>query len=139
MTFEGDILIPGGAEGRALRLDAPISFWGGIDPATSEIILADHPQRGEKIAGVVLVVPELVGSSSSAAVMLELCYAGLAPTALLLGRRDAILPVGVLVAGQMGWDTVPVVALSELPFRTGDHVQIRDDGSVVCIDTPSAQ
>lgn len=138
MTFEGDILIPGEAEGRVLRLDAPISFWGGIDPATSEIILADHPQRGEKIAGVVLVVPELVGSSSSAAVMLELCYAGLAPACLVLATRDAILPVGVLVAGQMGWDTVPVVVVSEPPFRTGDHVQVRNDGRVVGIDAPSA-
>ena len=132
MRLRGDVLIPGEAQGRALRLDAPISFWGGIDPATSTIVLAGHPQQGEKVAGVVLIVPELVGSSSSAAVMLELCYAGIAPTALILGTRDAILPVGVLVAGQMGWNALPVIALSDPPFCTGDHLQISIDGAVNC-------
>ena len=138
MNLNGEVLIPGEAAGRALRLDAPISFWGGVDPATSSIVLAGHPQFGERIAGVVLIVPELVGSSSSAAVMLELCYADLAPTALVLGARDAILPVGVLVARQMGWNTVPVIALCEPPFRTGDHLEIGVDGSIICTPRSSA-
>ena len=132
MKVQGDILIPGTAEGPALRLDAPISFWGGIDPATSEIVLAGHPQCGKNIADVVLVVPELIGSSSSAAVMLELCYADAAPAALVLGGRDAILPVGVLVAGQMGWKTVPVISLRDPPFHTGDLLHVHGDGTIHC-------
>ena len=139
MTLNGEVLIAGEAEGRALRLEAPISFWGGVDPATSAIVGAGHPQCGEPIAGVVLVVPELVGSSSSSAVMLELCYAGLAPAALVLGMRDAILPVGVLVAGQMGWNTVPVVVHEELPFRTGDHLRVAIDGSVTCTSSTATR
>ena len=32
--------------GRALVLDEPLSLWGGMDPATGEVIDAHHPQRG---------------------------------------------------------------------------------------------
>jgi uncharacterized protein len=44
MTWHAEVLFEGQAEGEALRLDAPISFWGGISPETSEITLAGHPQ-----------------------------------------------------------------------------------------------
>ena len=113
-----------------LRLDEPVSFWGGISPATSEVVLAGHPQRGERIAGSILVLPQPIGSSSSASVILELLYQGQAPRALILGVRDAILPIGVLVARQMNWDAIPVLAMAAPPFRTGDALQIREDGAI---------
>ncbi len=131
MRWQGEILLSGEAEGTVLRLDAPISFWGGIDPATGVVTLAGHPQRGKSVAGTILVIPRLIGSSSSSAVMLELCYSGLAPAALILGGRDAILPVGAVVAQQMGWPTVPVVVLPDPPFRTGDRLSLDRAGMIV--------
>ncbi len=130
MTWQADILVAGEANGTVLRLDAPISFWGGIDPATATITLAGHPQRGESIAGTILVIPRLIGSSSSSAVLLELCHGGLAPKALILGRRDAILPVGVIVSRQMGWPTIPVLLLSAPPFLSGDRLSVDRNGLV---------
>ena len=130
-TWQADVLFDGRAEGIVLRLDKPISFWGGVNPNTSEITLAGHPQCGVKIAGAILVIPQLIGSSSSSAVMLELLYSNVAPRALILGGRDAILPVGVLVAQQMDWQTIPVVALDDLPFQTGDAVSIHLGGLVL--------
>ena len=130
MTWWADVLIGGRARGTVLRLDEPVSFWGGISPATSEVVLAGHPQRGERIAGQILVLPRPIGSSSSASVILELLHKGLAPRALILGVRDAILPIGVLVARQMGWDAIPVLAMAEPPFRTGDALCIHEDGTI---------
>ena len=130
MSWQADVLIGGRARGTVLRLDEPVSFWGGISPATSEVVLAGHPQRGERIAGTVLVLPQPIGSSSSASVILELLYQGLAPRALILGVRDAILPIGVLVACQMGWDAIPVLAMAAPPFRTGDALCIHKDGAI---------
>ncbi len=124
-------LIPGTVTGTALRLDAPISFWGGVNPQTSEITLAGHPQRGTTIAGTILIIPQLIGSSSSSAVMLELCHAGMAPAALILGSRDAILPVGVIVARQMGWPAIPVFVLPDPPFQTGDVLTLTADGALI--------
>ena len=128
MSWRADVLLGGEARGTVLRLDEPVSFWGGIDPATSEVVLAGHPQRGERIAGRILVLPRPIGSSSSASVILELLHKGLAPRALILGVRDAILPIGVLVARQMGWDAIPVLVMADPPFHTGDALCIDEDG-----------
>jgi predicted aconitase with swiveling domain len=130
MSWQSQVLFAGEANGEVLRLDAPISFWGGVDPVSSTITLAGHPQLGEKIVGKILVLPQLIGSSSSSAVMLELIYAGMAPGALILGSRDAILPMGVVVASQMGWSTIPVVVLAELHFTTGQSLSVAEDGTI---------
>ena len=116
-----------------MRLDAPISFWGGVDPQTSAICLAGHPQEGQRIAGAILVIERLIGSSSSSAVMLELLYRGVGPAALILGGRDAILPIGSLVAEQMGWTPCPVVFLENPTFRTGDMLRI--EGGTIYSET----
>ena len=130
MSWRADVLVGGRTDGTVMRLDAPVSFWGGISPATSEVVLAGHPQCGERIAGSILVLPRPIGSSSSASVILELLYNGLAPRALILGVRDAILPIGVLVARQMSWDVIPVLAMADPPFRTGDGLRIHEDGAI---------
>lgn len=129
-TWQGDALIDGTTFGTVLRLDAPISFWGGVNPKTSEITLAGHPQLGQKIEGTILVIPKLIGSSSSSAVMLELLHQNIAPCALILGERDAILPIGVLVAKQMSWKTCPVIILASPPFNTGDELSISSGGQI---------
>ena len=126
VSWHAETLIDGTAEGTVLRLDAPISFWGGVDPQTSKICLAGHPQQGQPIAGTILVIERLIGSSSSSAVMLELLYRGIGPAALVLGGRDAILPIGSLVAGQMGWTPCPVFLLENPPFQTGDRLRMND-------------
>ncbi len=102
-------LFPGDAEGEVLVLSAPLSFWGGVSWETGAIINTRHPQLGEIITGRILVVPEPVGSSSSAAVLLELIRSGRAPAAIVLGRPDAILVVACLVAREMGWPAPPVL------------------------------
>ena len=130
MSWQADVLFPGDATGEVLRLDAPISFWGGIDAVTSEVSLPGHPQYGQAIADRILVIPLLIGSSSSSAVMLQLIYAKLAPRALILGGRDAILPVGVVVSEQMGWPTIPVVVLPDPPIATGQTLTITANGHI---------
>ena len=130
MSWRADVLIGGRTSGTVLRLDEPVSFWGGISPETSEVVLAGHPQSGERIAGKVLVLPRPIGSSSSASVILELLHKGLAPRALILGARDAILPIGVLVARQMGWSVIPVLAMADPPFMTGDGLRVYEDGAI---------
>ena len=130
MSWKAEVLFEGDAEGEVMRFDAPISFWGGVNPVTSKITLAGHPQRGQAIKDKVLVIPQLIGSSSSSAVILELFYKGMAPKALILGGRDAILPVGVVVARQMGWPTIPVMVLPDPPFRSGDTLKLAPDGHI---------
>jgi hypothetical protein len=118
-VVRGRVLVAGEAEGPFVRLGAPISFWGGVDPATGRVADPRHPDHGRGLAGAVLLVPEAVGSSSSSAVMLELLRGGVAPAALLLGRADAILALGVVVARELGHPVIPVL---EVPVADLDGV-----------------
>lgn len=136
MELTGRVAFAGSAEGPLLRLRAPISFWGGVDPETGRIADPRHPDHGAEIAGTVLAIPSTIGSSSSSAVMLELLRNGRAPAAVLLGKVDAILVLGVVVARELGYDTIPVVELPaermvSLPERGRVKVS---DASVVSAD-----
>ena len=96
---------------RALVLDEPLSLWGGIDPATGEVIDANHPQRGASVRGRVLVMSSGRGSSSSSSVLAEAVRAGTAPAAIILGEPDLILSIGAAVAEELYGVGVPVVVL----------------------------
>ena len=112
---------------RALVLDEPLSLWGGMDPATGEIIDARHPQRGASLAGRAVVMPAARGSSSSASVLAEAVRAGVAPAAIYLGEPDLILAIGSAVAEELYGITVPIVVLplSELTaFVDGQPVEV---------------
>lgn len=112
MGLRAEILIPGiDAAGTCLALSTPISFWGGVDPRTGEIIDARHPERGRNIAGTVLALPGTIGSSSASAVLLELVHTGKAPAAILIDAPDAILLLGLVVAREMGWPVPPALRL----------------------------
>jgi uncharacterized protein len=107
--MEGRILVEGHARGPALVLDEPLSLWGGLDPATGEIVEANHPQRGSVVTGTILVMPSGRGSSSSATVLAEAIRAGTGPTGIVLGEPDDIVVIGALVAAELYDIRVPVL------------------------------
>jgi uncharacterized protein len=133
VVVTGRVLVAGEAEGPFMRLRAPISFWGGVDPASGRIADPRHPDHGRCIAGTVLLVPEAVGSSSSSAIMLELLRGGVAPAAVIMGRADAILALGVVVARELGHPTIPVLEAPVELFEglaEGTRVRVGADGRV---------
>jgi uncharacterized protein len=116
---------------RAIVLTEGLSLWGGIDPATGEVIDAHHPQRGASVSGRVLVMPSARGSSSSASVLAEAVRAGTAPTAIVLGEPDLILAIGSAVAEELYDVVVPVLVVgpAELAaIRDGAEVRIGPGG-----------
>ena len=106
----GTPLCPGVAVGPLLRLEEPLSFWGGVD-AGGRVVDVHHPQHGTLLTGTVLVLPSGRGSSSSAAVLAEQIRAGTAPAAVVLGEPDGILVAGALVAAELYGVQVPVLVL----------------------------
>ena len=89
-----------------------------------------HPQCGANIAGKVLFVPGTIGSSSAAAVLLELVHGGRAPAAIVLHEPDAILLLGLIVAREMGWQTPVAVKLDRALHAgfEGRSVAVSADG-----------
>lgn len=112
---EARTLVPGDASGPALVLDEPLSFWGGVDPTTGEIVDARHPQRGANVAGRILVMPSGRGSSSSSSVLAEAIRAGTAPAAIVLAEPDPILALGAIVARELYGRSIPVVVAGRPP------------------------
>ena len=106
----------GEAMGEALVLDEPLSFWGGLDPATGELIDTHHPRRGAVVTGRILVMPSGRGSSSSSYVLAEAIRAGTAPAAILLREPDGIIALGALVARELYGIATPVVSLDDAAY-----------------------
>lgn len=134
----GEVLVDGQAgEGAALVLTAPISLWGGVDPASGRIADVRHPQHGHNIAGRALFLPGTIGSSSASAVLMELVHRGIAPAAVILHEPDAILLLGLIVAKEMGWQTPMAVKLSRERFApfNGTTVRVETDGTVRSVGT----
>lgn len=118
--MRGDTLCTGEAAGELLRLDEPLSFWGGTSLDDGVIVDVHHPQCGTALGGRVLVMSASRGSSSSSSVLAEQIRAGVAPAAIVLSSRDAIVTLGALAAAEVYGIRMPILllddaALAELP------------------------
>ena len=125
--MNGGWLVEARASGPALVLEEPLSFWGGLDPATGKIVEANHPQRGVFVNGRMLVMPSGRGSSSSATVLAEAIRLGTGPAGIVLGEPDHIIAIGALVAAELYGIAIPVFVASPdgyATIRDGDQVSL---------------
>lgn len=109
-------LVEGSASGSVLRLDEPLSFWGGLDPATGTIIDRRHPQFGAVVTGSIVVMASGRGSSSSSSVLAEAIRAGTAPAGIVMRVPDGIVALGAIVAAELYEVTMPVVVVPQEVF-----------------------
>ncbi|WLG92624.1 cis-3-hydroxy-L-proline dehydratase [Pseudomonas cucumis] len=115
-SLTGRSLVAGAAEGALLFADVGLSFWGGVDPFSGEIIDRHHPLSGEYLAGRVLAIPSGRGSCTGSSVLMELISNGHAPAALVLAEPDEILTLGVLVAQTIFERSLPVLCIGREAF-----------------------
>lgn len=129
----GRAIVDGATEGEALVTHDALSFWGGYDFKTGEIIDRHHPLAGVRAAGRILAVPFSKGSSTTTAVLLEAVRAGTAPAAIVTTGVDAFFALASIVADAMYGKAFPVVALDPGDFtllRTGARVSIARGGLI---------
>jgi predicted aconitase with swiveling domain len=134
--MRGKVLVAGEASGKLLVSAEPLSFWGGYDQRTGEIIDRRHPLVGQNAAGRILAIPFTRGSSTTTAVLLEAVRAGTAPAALLTTSIDHFLVLASIVADEMYGKPIPIVVLSQEDFaglRTGELVRLGDGGEMTLI------
>ncbi len=139
MTFKTTVLNPAEATADALVLDDPLSFWGGFNPRTGEIIDRLHPQVGASIAGVAMVIPASRGSAGTPAGVAEAIRRGSGPSAILLGRPDVNITIGAMVADRLYGTSTPVFVLDPADYatiRTGDTAEMQEDGTVTVTPAP---
>ncbi|MDD1661494.1 MAG: DUF126 domain-containing protein [Methanomicrobiales archaeon] len=100
----------------------PISFLGGVDPETGEVIEKGHPLSGKGIAGRVLVFPHGKGSTVGSYVLYALARNGKAPAGMVNAEAEPIIVVGAIIAG------IPLVD------RTGIALSSLRDGVMARVD-----
>jgi len=129
-------LCSGDGSGEILWLDEPLSFWGGTELDTGVINDVHHPQQGISLVGRVVVMEASRGSSSSSSVLAEQIRTAVAPAAILLGSRDAIVTLGALAAAEIYGIQLPILLLDEpgmvgLPRSGPVTVHAAEDGASV--------
>jgi predicted aconitase with swiveling domain len=133
LTIEGQPVVPGEADAEVLASSEPLSFWGGYDQKTGEIIDRRHPLSGLVGAGRIIAVPFTRGSSTTTGILLESVRAGVAPAGIITTEVDTFLALSSIVAGEMYDASFPVVAVGREAFarlRSGARARIETDGSV---------
>ena len=137
LTLNGCKIAPGRARGELLVTAEPISFWGGVDPASGRIIDPRHELFGQEVCGKVLAFPYGKGSSTTSLIILELLRVGKAPAAIINVHTEPILATGPVVSRIFfGW-SLPMITLAEKDFKclsTGQQVVVDADSRMVQIE-----
>ena len=136
IRLQGKVIIAGEARGKALVSREPLSFWGGYDWKTGEIIDRRHMLSGAIAKDRILAVPFTRGSSTTTAVLLEAIRAQTAPAAIITTNTDFFFALASVVADELYSSPLTLVALDEDDFgqlKTDDEIEITSHG-MVCIN-----
>ena len=125
-AVQGRVVVSGTAEAPLLKSLEPLSFWGGYDQATGEIIDRRHPLSGLLAAGCVVAIPFTRGSSTTTSILIEAVRAGVGPAGIITEEVDSFLALASIVADEMYGKPFPVVTLDQEAFRA-----LPERGSVV--------
>ena len=123
-------VLAGSATGQVLATMEALSFWGGVDPATGDVIDVHHPLHGQSLTARILLMPTSRGSCSGSGVLLDLILTGRGPAALVFCETEDVLTLGALIASEMFGATLPVIRVSPADFKVlacSETVSIDDE------------
>ncbi len=98
MILNGRSIAKGSATAPLLSTTTPISFLGGVNPATGVIIDAAHPLAGQSVAGTVLAFPHGKGSTVGSYVLYALAKNNVAPAAIINIECETIIAIGAIIS-----------------------------------------
>jgi predicted aconitase with swiveling domain len=121
MEMKGRIISRGIVEAEALTTTQPISFYGGVDPETSEILEKGHELKGKKIKGKILVFPTGKGSTVGSYTLYRLKKGGVAPAGIINNECETVVAVGAIIS------EIPCVDKIDISkIESGDTVRIEN-------------
>jgi predicted aconitase/predicted aconitase with swiveling domain len=110
--------VEGNVSGELLASNLELSFWGGVDHVTGEVIDRSHPLVRQCLKDKILAIPGGRGSCSGSATILELIMNGNGPRALIFERANEILAVGLFVAEEVFGKKIPMLIVDPEDFKT---------------------
>jgi predicted aconitase with swiveling domain len=121
MELKGRIISRGVAEGEALTTTQPISFYGGVDPETSEILEKGHELQGKRVKDKILVFPNGKGSTVGSYTLYRLKKGGVAPAGMINRECETVVAVGAIISEIPCVDEVDISKI-----KTEDRVRIEN-------------
>ena len=122
--MKGRVIYEGKAEGMALVSSSPMSFYGGVNPDTGEIVERESELRGRSVKNKVLVFPHGKGSTVGSYVLYRLAKNGVGPSAIVNSKCETIVAVGAIIS------EIPCVDMIDIgKIKTGTRVRV--DGALV--------
>ncbi|MBT0159630.1 DUF126 domain-containing protein [Candidatus Bathyarchaeota archaeon A05DMB-2] len=125
--LKGRVIYKGKGEGEALTTSMPISFYGGVDPNTGEVIEKGHELQGKRVKGKILVFPTGKGSTVGSYTLYRMKKNGTAPAGIINKECETIVAVGAIISEIPCIDKVDIARI-----KTGDIVRI-EDGTVTLV------
>jgi predicted aconitase with swiveling domain len=126
--MQGRKIYGGKVIGEALVTGDDISFYGGCDPETGEIIEKGHNLEGKSVSGKILVFPSGKGSTVGSYVLYALKKAEKAPLAIVNRVMDPVVAVGCIIS------EIPAVDQIEIEkIKTGQKIEVDASNGVVTL------
>jgi predicted aconitase with swiveling domain len=122
MEMKGRIISKGKGEGEALTTTQPISFYGGVDPNTGEVIEKGHELQGKTVKDKILVFPNGKGSTVGSYTLYRMKKIGTAPAAMINKECETIVAVGAIISEIPCVDKVDISKI-----KTGDHIKVENE------------
>ncbi len=97
-TLKCRIISKGQAKGEALVSSEPISFLGGVDPHTGQVIDSKHELNGKNIKDKILIIPGGKGSTVGSYVIFQMAKSKTAPKAIICLKAEPIIATGAIMA-----------------------------------------
>lgn len=126
MRLTGRTIFEGKAEGVALVSPTPMSFYGGVNPDTGEVVELGNELRGQSVKDRILVFPHGKGSTVGSYIMYRLAKNGVAPRAIVNAKCETIVAVGAIIS------EIPCVDMIDIS-KISPEVRVRVDGASVQI------
>jgi len=123
---KGRSVSKGRAVGEALVSRQAISFYGGVDARTGEVIERGHELEGRSVKERILVFPRGRGSTVGSYVIYSLAVNRVAPRALVNEQTETIVATGAILAGIPCVDGIDLTGI-----RSGDILEVDADRGTV--------
>ena len=140
--FKGRPVFPGNAEETAevshVGFSPTASYIDVVFKNSKSGVIQDHENTdlyGRDIAGKILCLPQSIGSSAGACMMMAAAKVGVLPKAMLFSNHvDSLSACGLLMTDN--WLDTRVIAIDMLgkeflnTVKTGDKIKISEDGTI---------
>ena len=122
----------GKAQGEVILSNNPLSFLGGVDPKTGNVIDRGHQLYQQNISDKILVIPSGKGSTVGSYVIFQMAKNKTAPLAIIAIEAEPIIATGAIMA------SIPMVDHPEedifVILSNGDLVEVDADAQIIKLE-----